>query len=170
MVSAAEFELFSACDRLLVVHSHRIMKIKLLTTAVLSLAITGAVIAAATMPRQKSPAGAKVYIISPKDGETVSGTFTVQFGLKGMGIAPAGINLPDTGHHHMLVDVPDDQKPDFNIPLPSTENVLHFGKGQTQTELTLPPGKHTLQLVLGDYLHIPHTPPVVSEKITITVK
>lgn len=147
-----------------------IMKFKLLTAVILSLAISGAVYAAVKMPRQKSTAGAQVYVISPKDGASVDGTFTVQFGLKGMGVAPAGINLPDTGHHHMLVDVADDAKPDFSMPLPANENILHFGKGQTETELTLPAGKHTLQLVLGDYLHIPHDPPVVSKKITITVK
>ncbi len=85
-----------------------------------------------------------------------------------MGIAPAGVNHPNTGHHHLLVDVA--QPPDLNAALPVTENIRHFGAGQTEAELTLPPGKHTLQLVLGDYLHIPHDKPVVSEKITITVK
>lgn len=145
-------------------------KSKLLPIAILSLAVAGVAFAAATLPKTPSPAGAKVYIISPKNGETVSQTFTVQFGLKGMGVAPAGVNLPETGHHHLLIDVTDADMPDFNVPLPMSDNVKHYGKGQTETELTLPPGKHTLQLVLGDMLHIPHNPPVVSEKITITVK
>ena len=122
----------------------------------------------AQVPKQPSPAGAKAYIISPKDGETVEGTFTVRFGLKGMGVAPAGIIKENTGHHHLLIDVT--EMPDFSLPLPATDNVKHFGGGQTETDLTLPAGKHTLQLVLGDHLHIPHDKPVVSEKITITVK
>ena len=162
--------MFCTCERLFLVQAHRIMKSKIITAFILSLAITGGLFAAATLPKQKSTPGATVYIISPKDGATVGKTFTVQFGLKGMGIAPAGVKLPDTGHHHLLVDVSDADKPDFNVPLPATDNVKHFGKGQTETELTLPAGKHTLQLVLGDYLHLPHNPAVVSKKVTITVK
>jgi hypothetical protein len=124
--------------------------------------------AVAQVPKNKAPDNASVYIQSPADGATVSSPFTVRFGLKGMGIAPAGINQPNTGHHHLLVDVAKD--PDFNAALPVTDNIRHFGAGQTEVELTLPPGKHTLQLVLGDYLHIPHDKPIVSPKITITVK
>lgn len=116
----------------------------------------------------QSPEGAEAYIISPKDGETVSSTFTVQFGLKGMGVAPAGIEMDGTGHHHLLIDV--DELPDLSEPLPASDQVVHFGGGQTETELTLSPGEHTLQLVLGDYLHIPHSTPVMSEKITIVVE
>lgn len=123
---------------------------------------------AAQVAKTKSVDGAKVYIISPKNGETVSSPFTVQFGLKGMGIAPAGVNQPDTGHHHLLVDA--SQMPDMNVPLPMSDTVRHFGKGQTETDLTLPAGTHTLQLVLADYLHMPHDKTVMSEKITITVK
>ena len=93
---------------------------------------------------------------------------TVRFGLKGMGIAPAGVAFDNTGHHHLLVDV--DPPADLGQPLPNDAHSLHFGKGQTETELKLTPGKHTLQLVLGDQLHIPHDPPVMSKKITITVK
>jgi len=115
-----------------------------------------------------APEGAKAYIISPKDGETVSSTFTVQFGLKGMGVAPAGVDVEGTGHHHLLIDV--DELPDLTKPLPSTDQVVHFGGGQTETELTLPPGEHTLQLVLGDFTHTPHSKPVMSEKITIHVE
>lgn len=118
--------------------------------------------------KKKAAPNTVVYILSPKNGETVSSPFTVRFGLKGMGIAPAGVDQPDTGHHHLLVDV--EKLPDFSAALPVTDNIRHFGKGQTEAELTLPPGKHTLQLVFADYLHIPHDKPVVSEKITITVK
>lgn len=116
--------------------------------------------------RAVSPDGAKVYIISPKDGETVKNPFKVVMGLSGMGIAPAGIDVPDTGHHHLLIDVaqiPSDKA------VPTDGNHRHFGKGQTETTLKLAPGTHTLQLMLGDKLHVPHNPPVVSQKITITV-
>lgn len=123
---------------------------------------------AAQLPRTKAPENTIVYFQSPKDGEIVSSPVTVLFGLKGMGIAPAGVNHPNTGHHHLLIDV--EKVPDLDAALPATDNIHHFGAGQTETELTLPPGKHTLQLVLGDYLHIPHDKPIVSEKITITVK
>jgi hypothetical protein len=120
--------------------------------------------------RSASPAGAEVYIVAPADGATVSGPVTVRFGLKGMGIAPAGIKFDGAGHHHLLIDT--DLAADLSLPIPpAVENkVMHFGKGQTEVTLTLPPGKHTLQLVLGDYLHVPHNPAVVSKKITITVK
>jgi len=125
-------------------------------------------VVAAQAAKTKGTDTATVYIVSPKDGETVSSPVTVRFGLKGMGIAPAGVNHPNTGHHHLLIDVA--TPPDFNAALPVTDNVKHFGAGQTETDLTLAPGNHTLQLVLGDHLHIPHEKPVVSQKITITVK
>ena len=115
-----------------------------------------------------SPEGAKVYIISPSDGAEVPRTFKVIFGLSGMGIAPAGVDVENTGHHHLLIDV--DELPDLSKPLGSDDHIKHFGKGQTETELTLEPGTHTLQLVLGNYLHIPHQPPVISKRITVTVK
>ena len=117
--------------------------------------------------RTASPAGAEVYIISPKDGATVKSPVTVQFGLKGMGIAPAGMKFDNSGHHHLLVDT--DSPADATLPLPATDKILHYGKGQTEASVTLPPGKHTLQLVLGDQNHTPHNPPVVSKRITITV-
>ena len=123
---------------------------------------------AADLPKTPSPDGAKVYFIGLKDGKTVKQTFTVHFGLKGMGIAPAGIDLPDTGHHHLLIDT--DKLPDFKLPLAASETVVHFGKGQTETQLTLSPGKHTLQLVFADKIHLPHNPAVVSQKITVNVK
>ncbi len=118
--------------------------------------------------RTPSPAGAEAYIISPKNGAKVSGEFVVSFGLKGMGIAPAGVKADNTGHHHLLIDT--DLPADLSQPLPVVpDKVVHFGKGQTETKLKLAPGKHTLQLVLGDQNHVPHNPPVVSKKITITV-
>lgn len=114
-----------------------------------------------------APADAKVYFISPKGGETVAGPVKVVFGLSGMGVAPAGAQNEKTGHHHLLID---DPAVDFTLPLPMTEQVKHFGGGQTETTLTLKPGTHTLQLVLGDWKHQPFNPSVASEKITITVK
>jgi len=116
----------------------------------------------------KSPADAKLYFIEPIDGVTVSETFKVKFGLSGMGVAPAGTNIENTGHHHILIDV--DKLPDLTKPLPATDQIRHFGGGQTETELTLSPGEHTLQILLGNYAHVPHDKPVISEKITITVK
>ncbi|MCH8262149.1 MAG: DUF4399 domain-containing protein [Proteobacteria bacterium] len=116
----------------------------------------------------KSPPDATLYIIEPIDGATVSKTFKVIFGLSGMGVAPAGTNIENTGHHHILIDM--DKLPDLAKPLPATDQIRHFGGGQTETVLTLSPGEHTLQIILGNYVHIPHDKPVISEKITITVK
>ena len=112
-------------------------------------------------------ASAEVYIISPKDGEEVSSPVEVIFGLQGMGIAPAGINFPNTGHHHLLLDL--DQLPDLKSGIPADAQHLHFGKGQTQALIELDPGEHSLQLLLGDWMHVPHETPVVSEKIKILV-
>lgn len=116
----------------------------------------------------KAPPDAKAYFISPTDGATVSQTFKVKFGLSQMGVAPAGVDIKNTGHHHLLINV--DELPDLTKPLPASEQVKHYGGGQTETTLTLEPGSYTLQLVLGNHLHIPHNPPVMSEKITVTVK
>jgi hypothetical protein len=118
--------------------------------------------------RTPSPAGAQVYIISPKNGAIVHNPVVVQFGLKGMGIAPAGVKYDSSGHHHLLIDT--DAPADQSTPLPATDKIVHFGKGQTETTLNLTPGKHTLQLLLADASHIPHSPAVISKKITITVK
>lgn len=123
--------------------------------------------AADALPRTEAPAGAEVYFQAPADGDEVRSPFTVRFGLRGMGVAPAGVTAANTGHHHLLIDV--DPLPPEGLPLPATDQVRHFGAGQTETELDLPPGEHTLQLVLGDALHIPHQPPVRSERIAITV-
>ena len=112
-------------------------------------------------------ASAEVFIISPKDGEEVSSPVEVIFGLQGMGIAPAGINFPNTGHHHLLIDL--DQLPDLKSGIPADAQHLHFGKGQTQALIELDPGEHSLQLLLGDWMHVPHETPVVSEKIKILV-
>ncbi|MEE1949117.1 DUF4399 domain-containing protein [Pseudomonas alcaligenes] len=121
-----------------------------------------------SMPQLPAPEGVQVYFITPQDGASVGQTFTVRFGLKGMGVAPAGVDVPATGHHHLLVDVA--TLPLLDAPLPASEQILHFGKGQTETELTLPPGTHTLQLLIGDKHHVPMEPPVISEKISITVQ
>jgi hypothetical protein len=114
-----------------------------------------------------APKNAKVYFISPQDGATVSGPVKVVFGLSGMGVSPAGIEKPSTGHHHLLVNT---ELKNMKMPIPKDDRHRHFGGGQTETELRLPPGRHTLQLVVGDWSHIPHNPPITSEKITITVK
>jgi hypothetical protein len=118
--------------------------------------------------RTPKPAGAEVYFIAPNDGAKVHSPFTVKFGLKGMGIAPAGIKFDNTGHHHLLVDT-DISELNLDAPMPATDKILHFGKGQTETTLNLPPGKHTLQLVFADQLHQSFDPPLHSKKITITV-
>ena len=111
---------------------------------------------------------AEVYFVSPSDGDEVSSPVEIVFGLRGIGVAPAGINFPNTGHHHLLVDL--EALPNLNESIPADENHIHFGKGQTQTLLALDPGEHTLQLLHGDWMHVPHTEPIFSEKITIFVK
>jgi hypothetical protein len=123
---------------------------------------------AAAADRIAAPAGAEVYFIAPNDGATLHGPVTVRFGLKGAGVAPAGVKFDNTGHHHLLVDT-DFGELKIDAPLPATDKMLHFGKGQTETVLNLAPGKHTLQLVFADYLHTSFDPPLVSKKITITV-
>ena len=134
----------------------------------LAVALLFATIAAWPEDRTPSPAGAEVYFVGLKDGARVKNPVTLHFGLKGMGVAPAGIKFDNTGHHHLYIDT--DLPSDLSQPVPAVENkVVHFGKGQTEVTLTLAPGKHTLQLMLADYMHIPHNPPVVSRKITITV-
>lgn len=136
--------------------------------SLLGLGLLFAALAAhAQVPRAASPEGAKLYFISPKDGKTISGKVTVRFGLIGMGVAPAGVANPGTGHHHLIVDAP---LPAMDQPIPKDDKHLHFGNGQTETTLELAPGKHTLQLVLADANHVPHAPPVISKQIHITVK
>jgi hypothetical protein len=133
----------------------------------IALALLALPLAALAQERTPSPPGAEVYVISPKDGAKVTSPVLVQFGLKGMGVAPAGLKAENTGHHHLLIDT--DAPANMAAPLPATDNIRHFGKGQTETSLTLTPGKHTLQLLFADQNHIPHDPPVISKKITITV-
>jgi hypothetical protein len=115
-----------------------------------------------------APEGVKLYIIWPANGQVIKGgKFWLRMGLKGMGVAPAQVTWPNTGHHHVLVDA---EPPPLDEPIPNDRNHLHFGKGQTEARIELPPGTHTLQLMLGDEAHVPFDPPVLSQKITITVK
>jgi len=123
----------------------------------------------AAADRTAAPAGAEVYFIAPHDGAKVHSPVTVVFGLKGAGIAPAGVKFDNTGHHHLLVDT-DLSEVKLDAPMPATDKIVHFGKGQTETSLTLTPGKHTLELVFADYLHQSFDPPVHSKKITVTVE
>lgn len=133
--------------------------------AVASLALAGVADA-----RTKAPAGAEAYIVSPADGAKVKGPVKVVFGLKGMGIAPAGVEFPNSGHHHLLIDAAAPKGEELDLPIPDDANHKHFGKGQTEVELALAPGKHTLQLLLGDHGHVPLDPVVASKVITITVE
>jgi hypothetical protein len=141
----------------------------LIRTGLLLLVACVAVSVSPASAQTPSPAGAKVYIINLKDGAEVTSPFLLQFGLSGMGVAPAGVEKPNTGHHHLLIDtkMTDEQ---MKQPIPADDTHKHFGGGQTEAMVTLPPGKHTLQLLLADWTHIPHAPPVMSEPITITVK
>ena len=132
--------------------------------AVAALLIVGAADAGDQTP---SPPGAIVYIVSPADGATVSSPVTVVFGLKGMGVAPAGTDKENTGHHHLIIDAP---LPPLDEPIPADDHHTLFGGGQTETTIELAPGTHTLQLLLADQNHMPHDPPVFSDRITITVK
>ena len=111
--------------------------------------------------------GAKLYFINLKNGDTLTSPVTIQFGLSGMGVAPAGVEKPGTGHHHLLIDV---ESIDINAPIPNTDQLRHFGLGQTEVTLAMKSGSHTLQLLLADQNHIPHHQPVMSERITIAVK
>lgn len=142
-----------------------LLRSALLATLSAMLATAGT---AADLPRSTAPADAKLYFITPKDGERIKGPVTVRFGLSNMGVAPAGMDKENTGHHHLLINL--SALPALDHPLPATEQIKHFGGGQTETVLQLPPGRHTLQLLLGDKLHIPHQPAVLSDKITITVE
>ena len=118
------------------------------------------------IPRTPRPEAARVYFISPKPGEKLKSPIVVRFGLEQMGIAPAGVAHAHTGHHHLIVDA---ELPPAALPVPKSEHYLHFGGGQTEIQLELAPGLHTLQLMLGDHNHVPHDPPVVSERITIEI-
>lgn len=138
-----------------------------LKTLALGVLLAGA--AAADGHRNAAPDGAKAYIISPADGTTVTNPVTVVFGLEGMGVAPAGTEAENTGHHHLLINT-DPATLDLETSLPATDQIVHFGGGQTQVTKELPSGTHQLRLLLGDLNHVPHDPPVMSEVITITVE
>jgi hypothetical protein len=116
------------------------------------------------------PDAARVYFIAPANGAVVSGKVAVKFGLSGAGVAPAGTDKPGVGHHHILIDAATPKGDELNQPLPASTQIKHFGGGQTETLLELPPGRHKLQLILGDANHVPHDPPLVSEVIEIEVK
>jgi len=138
--------------------------------AVLGLSVMGATAVLAQTAKLPWPADATVFFVEPKDGAEVSSPFKVVMGVKGIEIAPAGADKPNTGHHHILIDTDLPAGDQAEYPLPADDNHKHFGKAQTETELKLPPGKHTLQLVVGDGNHIPHSPALASEKISVTVK
>ncbi len=140
-------------------------KISMPLCAFVALLMVGLTVEAQQLSKSSSPDGALVYIASPANGAAVPSTFTVEFGLAGMGVAPAGVERANTGHHHLLVD--GSALPNLDAPLGDT--VAHFGGGQTQTQLTLAPGQHTLQLIFADHLHLPHSPAVVSQVVTVTV-
>jgi len=129
--------------------------------------VTAITIGLFAVMQTQSAIAAEVYFISPADGASTCGEFNVQFGLRGMGVTAAGYDAPNTGHHHLLIDVK--ELPDLSLPLPKSERVRHFGGGQTEVMIQLSPGMHTLQLVLGNHLHTPHQPPIMSQKITIEV-
>jgi hypothetical protein len=155
-------------------HIHRIgiteefMKLHVGFVAALSILMGNAAMAETAQPHW--PAGAKVFFVEPKNGAEISGPIKVVMGVRGIEIAPAGTDKTDTGHHHILIDTDAPTGAKALAPLPAYDNIKHFGKGQTETALTLAPGKHTLQLIVGDGNHIPYDPALASEKITITVK
>jgi len=119
------------------------------------------------IPRTASNEGASVFFITPADGATVTNPISVEFGIAGMDVVKAGNNQPNSGHHHLLIDT---ELPDFGLPIPADKHHIHFGDGSVSTQITLPPGEHKLQMILGDHLHIPHNPPVISAQITIMVE
>ena len=119
------------------------------------------------LQRTPSPAGARVFFVTPADGDEVSNPVRIEFGIEGMDVARAGNDQPDSGHHHLLIDA---GLPALNLPIPADANYVHFGDGSTSTEITLSSGRHTLQMLLGDYRHVPHEPPVTSNIITINVE
>ncbi|OWW20477.1 DUF4399 domain-containing protein [Noviherbaspirillum denitrificans] len=139
--------------------------LRIVPVAVFAIAFLGS--AAAHAERTPAPENAEAYIIWPQNGSVVGGKFWLRMGLRNMGVAPKGVERKNTGHHHVLIDT---DLPDMDKEIPSDRNHLHFGAGETEARIELPPGKHTLQLLLGDKDHVPHDPPVMSKKITITVK
>lgn len=118
------------------------------------------------LPRTASVDGARVFFITPQDGANVSSPVAIEFGIEGMSIVSAGNAAPHSGHHHLLIDT---GLPDLSLPIPADARHVHFGDGSTRTEISLAPGEHTLQMLLGDYLHIPHDPPLASAVITVMI-
>jgi hypothetical protein len=153
---------------------HRREPMQILKTAALaaSLALAGWAFAAHADEHAAHawPDGAVPYIISPQDGATVSSPLKVVFGLKGMGVAPAGVEHAKTGHHHLLIDTAAPSGEELEDPIPADDQHVHFGGGQTETTIELTPGKHTLQLMMGDANHVPHNPPLLSKVVTVTVE
>ena len=147
----------------------RLCALRAVSRTVLAVSIVGMVLpVAAFADSTASPAGAEEYIIWPPDGAVIhGGKLWVRMGLRNMGVCPKGVAFPNTGHHHLLIDT---DLPALDQEIPSDRNHLHFGAGETDARIELPPGKHTLQLILGDHNHVPHAPPVYSKKITITVQ
>jgi hypothetical protein len=145
----------------------RMPVLNLVAAAFLGLSCAG--VAGVALAESPWPSNARVYFIEPANGAVVTGKVTVKFGLSGLGVAPAGIEKANTGHHHVLVDL-DAPGAKLDEPLPADAHLRHFGGGQTETVLDLPPGRHTLQLIVGDANHIPHNPPLTSPKIEIDVK
>ena len=121
----------------------------------------------AKLARSTSAEGANVFFITPADGATVANPISIEFGIAGMDVVKAGNDQPNSGHHHLLIDA---DLPDLGLPIPADEHHVHFGDGSTSTQISLPPGEHKLQMLLGDHLHIPHNPPLTSAQITITVE
>jgi len=119
------------------------------------------------IPRSASNEGASVFFITPADGATVTNPISIEFGIAGMDVVKAGNKQPNSGHHHLLIDT---GLPDLGLPIPANEHHVHFGDGSVSTQISLPPGEHKLQMLLGDHLHIPHNPPLTSAQITITVE
>lgn len=151
------------------------MKRLILAALVAAMPLAMVTAGATTAQETPSPEGARLYFVGLEDGATVSSPVTVVFGLAGMGVAPAEVERANTGHHHLLINRPAFGEGEFGaeeltLSIPADDNHRHFGAGQTQVTLDLPPGAHSLQLVLGDHGHVPHVPPVMSERITITVE
>jgi len=141
----------------------------LVTRTILLGAAAAVLSSVAAQAQTAAPAGATVYFINVKDHDTVTSPFKIQFGLAGMGIAPAGVEKDKTGHHHLLIDTKLTDE-EAKAPVPADKQHLHFGGGQTEATVTLSPGEHTLQLVLGDWSHIPFAPLVASPVVTVMVK
>jgi hypothetical protein len=138
----------------------------LMTVGIL-IAISGGAAPGSAAERQPAPKDAYAYIGWPNDGEVVTQRFKVWLGLRNFGVAPSGVNRPNTGHHHLLIDT---DLPPLDEPIPNDKKHIHLGAGQTEVFVELPPGRHTIQLLMGDYDHVPHDPPVMSKKITVFVR